>query len=90
MFFSLLKGDLLSNGIGLISHLFLRMLVGIALGVGLVRPSVLPDVTLSWVASTEVLRERRFVFIGFSNLVSCGVPVECPAGIAYGISLLES
>ena len=34
VFFSLLKGDLLSNGIGLIFHLFLRMLVGIALGSG--------------------------------------------------------
>ena len=40
--------------------------------------------------AAEVLRKRRFAFIGFSNLVSCGVPVECPAGIAYGISLLES
>ena len=34
VFLPLLKGDLLSNGIGLISHLFLRMLVGIAVGSG--------------------------------------------------------
>ena len=33
-FFSLLKGDLLSNGIGFVSHGFLRMLVGIAVGSG--------------------------------------------------------
>lgn len=42
------------------------------------------------VACTEVLKERRFVFIGFYDSVSCGVPVECSAGIACGISLLES
>ena len=27
--------------------------------------SVLPDATLGWVASTEVLRKRRFVLLGF-------------------------
>jgi len=40
--------------------------------------------------AAEVLREGGFVFMGFSNLVSCGVPVECPAGIAYGIAFFES
>ena len=31
-----------------------------------------------------------YVFIGFSDSVSGGVPVECPSGIAFGISLFES
>ena len=32
VFFSLLKGDLLSDGIGLISHLFLWLFVGVVVG----------------------------------------------------------
>ena len=46
VFFSLLKGDLLSDGIGLISHGFLRMLVGIALGSRVLLALMGPDGTL--------------------------------------------
>jgi hypothetical protein len=88
VFFSLLKGHLFSDGIGLISHWFLWSLMGIY---GRSRGSdefrrffVLADLAGVLMRALEVVGMFLLCFFWDSD----GVPVECPSGIAYGISLV--
>jgi len=45
-----------------------------------------------WVrwGSVSSSEDAMMFFIGFSDSGSDGVPVECPSGIAFGISLVGS
>jgi hypothetical protein len=84
VFFSLLKGDLFSDGIGLVSHWFLWCLMGIY---GSSRGSyefrrffVLTDLGGILMGGLKVSGMFLMRFFWCSG----GVPVECPSGIAYG------
>ena len=84
MFFSLLKGHLFSDGIGLISHWFLWCLMGIdgrSRGfMGIRRVFVLAD--LGGILMGVLMVSGMFL-LGFL-WDSDGVSVECPTGIAFG------
>lgn len=84
MFFSLLKGHLFSDGIGLVSHWFLWCLMGIegrSRGfMGIRRVFVLAD--LGGILMGVLMVSGMFL-LGFLWDVD-RVPVECPTGIAYG------
>ncbi len=88
MFFSLLKGHLFADGIGLVSHMVLRFLMGIygrSRGSGgFRRVFVLADLDGILMRVLEVVG----LFLMCFSWGSDGVPVECPTGIAYGISLV--
>ena len=88
MFFSLLKGHLFSDGIGLISHWFLWCLMGIdgrSRGSGgFRRVFVIADLGGILMGALDVVGMFLMRFFWDSD----GVPVECPSGIAYGISLV--
>ena len=84
MLFSLLKGHLFADGIGLVSHWFLWCLMGIdgrsRVSGGFRRVFVLADLGGILMGVLEVV---GMFLIGFF-WCSGGVPVECPSGIAYG------
>ncbi len=84
MFFSLLKGHLFADEIGLVSHWFLWCLMAIygrSRGSdGFRRVFVLADLGGIMMGGLEVV---SMFLMGFF-WGSIGVPVECPSGIAYG------
>ena len=88
MFFSLHKGHLFADGIGLVSHWFLWCLMGIdgrsGGSGGYRRGFVLADLGGILMGALEVVGMFLLCFFWDSD----GVPVECPSGIAYGISLV--
>ena len=88
MFFSLLKGHLLSDGIGLVSHWFLWGLMGHGArsrGSGEFR-RVYELAGSGW-ALMGVLMVVGMFLLGFL-WGSRRVLIECPTGIAYGILLV--
>ena len=88
MFFSLLKGHLFSDGIGLISHWFLWCLMGIdgcSRGfMGIRRVFVLAD--LAGILMGVLMVGGMFLlgFLWDSYGILMGFRVECPTGIAFG------
>jgi hypothetical protein len=88
VFFSLLKGHLFADGIGLVSHWFLLCLMGIY---GLSRGSggfrrVFVPADLGGILMAVLLGSCMFLMGFFWG--SGGVLVQCPSGIAYGISMV--
>jgi len=90
MILTLLKGDLFSNGIGLISHWVICMGIGIY---GACDPGGRqwgPDALRGWVADLEVILIGTLCFYWYFQTGSYGVSVECPSDIAFGTLIVGS
>lgn len=84
---TLLKGNLFSDGIGLISHLVLCRCIGIY---GACDPGGRqwgPYDLRGWVACLEAVLIGTLCSYWYFQMGSYGVSVECPSDIAFGISV---
>ena len=84
---TLLKGNLFSNGVGLISHVVLCRCIGIYGACDPGRRQWVPNALRGWVADLEAVLIGTLCFYWYFQTGSYGVSVECPSDIAFGISV---